>query len=124
MAVINRCAIAVAPREPMRAWTRPFQTREDMEGLGDEETLYLVPTFDDEIEAQRCLEQHCAAIFSAELELWCRDRALWPEPLSPELFHRWFQVRLFPLVEDMAEMPFQSYDKEGRLFLGPDVAAS
>ncbi|MCS5691846.1 hypothetical protein NZK33_07585 [Cyanobium sp. FGCU-6] len=124
MAVINRCAIAVAPREPMRAWTRPFQTREDMEGLGDEESLYLVPTFDDDKEAQRCLEHHCAAIFRAELELWCRDRSLWPEPLSAELFHRWFQVRLFPLVEDLAGLPLRSYDPEGCLFTSPDVAAS
>jgi hypothetical protein len=124
MAVLNRCAIAVAPLEPMRAWTRPFQNREDMEGLGDAESLYLGPTFDDENEAQRCLDQHCPAIFRAELELWCRDRRLWPEPLGPELFHRWFRVRLFPLVEDLAETPLQAYDREGILFPLPDVSAS
>lgn len=124
MAVLNRCAIAVAPREPMRAWTRPFQTREDMEGLGVEESLYLVPTFDDDSEAQHCVDRHCAAIFRAELELWCRDRVLWPAPLGPELFHHWFQVRLFPLVEDLADIPLQSYDPEGRLFPEPDAAAS
>ena len=36
MAVLNRCAIAVAPKPPMREWTRPFWTREDKKRMGDE----------------------------------------------------------------------------------------
>jgi hypothetical protein len=35
MAVVNRCAVAVAARRPMLDWSRPFWTRDDMEGLGD-----------------------------------------------------------------------------------------
>ena len=70
MAVLNRCAIAVAPKPPMREWTRPFWTREDMESLGEEESLYLIPTYDDEAGALALLEEHHNAIFAAELELW------------------------------------------------------
>lgn len=114
MAVLNRCAIAVTPREPMRTWRRPFETREDMEAL-EEETVYLVPTFDDEQDALRCVEAHCRAIFEAELDIWCRDRRLWPQQRDPEQFQRWFRVRLFPLVEDLADLPLTPYDPEERL---------
>lgn len=114
MVVLNRCAITVTPREPMRTWRRPFETREDMEAL-EEESLYLVPPFDDEQEAQRCIASHCSAIFEAELDLWCRDRRLWPQQRDAEQFHRWFQVRVFPLVEDLARIPLSAYDSEGRL---------
>jgi hypothetical protein len=110
MAVVNRCAIAVAPRQPMRDWSRPFWTREDMEGLNDEHSLYLIPTYESEAEAQQRLRERFAAIFEAELDLWCRDRMLWPEPRPFELFEQWFSVRFFPLVEDLAGEELLSYE--------------
>ncbi len=109
MAVLNRCAIAVAPRQPMVDWTRPFWTREDMEGLGDDHSLYLIPTYDSELEAQDRLLDSYGQIFSAELELWCRDRSRWPQPRSLELFEAWFTVRFFPLVEDLDSEPLHTY---------------
>lgn len=122
MAVLNRCAIAVTPREPMRAWRRPFESREDMEAL-EEQSLYLIPTFDDEDGALRCIARHCQRIFEAELDLWCRDRRLWPTRRDPEQFHHWFAVRLFPLVEDLADHPLSAYDPEGRLLQVPGAPA-
>jgi hypothetical protein len=109
MAVLNRCAIAVAPRQPMVDWTRPFWTREDMEGLGEDHSLYLIPTYDNEEEAQDRLLDSYGQIFAAELDLWCRDRSRWPQPRSLELFEAWFSVRFFPLVEDLGEEPLHTY---------------
>jgi hypothetical protein len=103
MAVLNRCAIAVAPRQPMVEWTRPFRTREDMEGLEDDPSLYLLPTYDNEEEAEERLLDHFGRIFAAELDLWCHDRSRWPQPRSLELFEAWFSVRFFPLVEDLGD---------------------
>jgi hypothetical protein len=114
MAVVNRCAIAVAPRRPMVDWSRPFWTREDMEGLGDEQSLYLLPTWDDESELQRCLDERWPVIFEAELDLWCRDRQLWPAPRDFAMFQQWFELRFFPLVEDLGGEPLRSFEiKEG-----------
>ena len=109
MAVVNRCAVAVSPQPPMVDWSRPFWTREDMESLGDEKSLYLVPTYDDEASAMALLEQHHGAIFEAELELWCLDRALWPSPRDFTMFRHWFQINLFPLVEDLGSEVLQTY---------------
>lgn len=109
MSVVNRCAIVVAPRQPMRDWSRPFWTREDMEGLNDDHSLYLIPTYDNEAEALERLQQNFATIFAAELDLWCRDSRLWPEPRPFELFQQWFSVRFFPLVEDLGAEELLTY---------------
>jgi len=93
-------------------WSRPFWTREDMESLGDEKSLYLVPTYDDEATAMAMLETHHGAIFAAELELWCLDRALWPNPRDFGMFMNWFHITLFPLVEDLGGEILQTYSIE------------
>jgi len=112
MAVVNRCAVAVSPQDPMVAWSRPFWTREDMESLGEEKSLYLVSTYDDEATAMAVLETHHGAIFEAELELWCLDRALWPTPRDFGMFLNWFQITLFPLVDDLGSETLQTYSIE------------
>ena len=112
MAVLNRCAIAVAPKPPMREWSRPFWTREDMESLGEEESLYLIPTYDDEAAAMAVLEKHYAPIFTAELELWCLEPGRWPARRDYALFLDWFSLRFFPLVVDLGGEPLASYAVE------------
>jgi hypothetical protein len=112
MAVLNRCAVAVAAKPPMREWSRTFWSREDMESVVEEESLYLIPTYDDEPEAQSILRAHYNGIFQSELELWSRDPSHWPTPLSFDLFVSWFAVRFFPLIEDLAQEPLRSYGVE------------
>jgi hypothetical protein len=112
MAVLNRCAIAVAPRQPMVEWSRPFRTRDDMEGPGEDHSLYLIPTYDNDGQAQDRLLDTYGQIFAAELDLWCRDRSRWPQPRSLELFEAWFSVRFYALVEDLGDEPLHAYSIE------------
>ena len=93
-------------------WSRPFWTREDMESLGDEQSLYLVPTYDDEATAMHVLQDHHGAIFEAELEMWCLDRDLWPGARDFEMFINWFSFHLFPLVEDLGGDILKTYSIE------------
>ena len=117
MAVLNRCALAVAPKPPMREWSRPFWTREDRVGGAEDESLYLIPAYDDETAALVLLRDLHGQIFAAELSLWCEDRQLWPSPRSFDLFLQWFSLRFFPLVEDLGVEPLIAYGAGGR-FLG------
>ncbi len=80
-----------------------------MEGLGDDHSLYLLPTYDSEVEAQERLLDSYGRIFAAELDLWCRDRSRWPQPRSLELFEAWFSVRFFPLVDDLGDADLRPY---------------
>jgi hypothetical protein len=58
------------------------------------------------------LQAGWAPIFEAELELWCRDRQLWPSPRSYAMFLEWFELRFFPLVEDLGGEPLRSFELE------------
>jgi len=109
MAVLNRCALAVAPKLPMREWSRPFWTREDLAAGAEDESLYLIPAYDDDNGALTLLRDLHEEIFSAELDLWCVDRELWPSPRGFELFLDWFSLRFFPLVEDLGLEPLVAY---------------
>jgi hypothetical protein len=112
MPVVNRCAVAVSARKPMIDWTRPFWTREDMEGLGEEQSLYLLSTWDEEREIERRLQERWAEIFESELELWSRDRQLWPPSRSYGMFLAWFELRFFPLVEDLSSEPLRCFEAQ------------
>jgi hypothetical protein len=109
MAVLNRCALAVGPKPPMREWSRPFWTREDLEGGSADESLYLIPAYNDEAAALVLLGGLHEEIFAAELDLWCVDRQLWPSPRNFDLFLQWFSLRFFPLVEDLGVEPLTTY---------------
>ena len=105
MAVLNRCALAVAPNPPMREWSRPFWTREDLEGGPADESLYLITAYDNDGAALALLKDLHEQIFAAELDLWCGDRQLLPASRSFALFLQWFSLRFFPRVEDLGVDP-------------------
>jgi hypothetical protein len=114
VAVLNRCALSVAPKSPMREWSRPFWTREDRLSGAEDESLYLIPAYDDETAALTLLRDLHEQIFAAELDLWCADLALWPSPRSFDLFLQWFSLRFYPLVEDLGEEPLITFGMDER----------
>jgi len=105
MTVVNRCAVIVTPRQPLVDWTRPFWTPQERQNPAPESSLYLIPTYDDEAQAFRCLQACYEAIFAAELSLWCRDQELWPRSRTFELFLEWFALQFHHLVEDLGLEP-------------------
>jgi len=105
MTVVNRCAVAVTPRQPMVDWTRPFWTPQERANPMPESSLYLIPTYDDEAQALSCLQACHGVIFAAELSLWCRDQELWPRTRNFELFLEWFSLQFHHLVEDLGQEP-------------------
>ena len=107
MSPLNRCALTLRPRRPMLDWIRPFASVLEVQEICQHESLYLLPCFEDQAQAWQRLEQVSHRVFQAELELWCRDPACWPEDLSFSAFQRWFAVAFHPLVEDLGEEPLR-----------------
>ncbi len=101
MAVVNRCAIGVAAKPPLLAWARQVCGEATMEMVADEHSLYLLPAYESEEEGMELLEQGYEAIFTTELDLWCREEALWPAPRSFAMFREWFEIRFYPLILDL-----------------------
>ena len=104
MAVVNRCAVAVAPAEPLLAWARGLGLDTDGPGM-DEACLYLIREVDSDAEAEEALKEIHAEIFEAELDAWWRDPADWPAHRDYALFRQWFAVQLHPLIHDLVEEP-------------------
>ena len=102
MAVVNRCAVAVAPAAPLVSWARELGINTDAPGVL-EACLYLLREVDSDEDAEQALREVHAGIFEAELDAWCRDPARWPAPRDYELFRRWFAVELHPLIHDLVE---------------------
>jgi hypothetical protein len=101
MAVVNRCAIGVGPRPPLLEWARKHCSEEQMASVGEEHGLYLIPTYDTPEEGMALLAEGYEAIVEAELELWCRDRGAWPSSFTFALFQEWFEIRFYPLIQDL-----------------------
>ncbi|EAQ69435.1 hypothetical protein SynRS9909_01319 [Synechococcus sp. RS9909] len=109
MGVVNRCAIGISAKEPMRAWAQAMEPEAPL--IDDlEPSLYLIPIQDqDRPPPNERLREHVLPIFREELRCWCEDPSLWPQPLTLELFLLWFDVRFYGLIDDLAmEQPLRN----------------
>ncbi len=93
MGVVNRCAIGVRARSPMRAWAHAMEPEAPL--IDDlEPSLYLIPLQDQDRLPEERLREHFMPIFQEELRCWCEDPSLWPQPLTLELFLLWVRCAL------------------------------
>lgn len=100
LGVVNRCAVGVLAREPLRQWVQQIDP-DGQDAFGHEPTLYLIPEFDTDQEGEKVLKECYSWIFEQELYSWCTDVSCWPQQRSFELFQQWFEVTSYPLVEDL-----------------------
>ena len=70
-------------------------------GADDEKTVYLIPSFEDDAEAEEILKQVYSEIFERELDAWHTDEADWPENRTFAIFKQWFEIELHSMVEDV-----------------------
>ena len=105
MEMLNRSAVIVKPRQPYLEWTR----QDDTEGLAEsvfetlhaEQTVYLLPEYEDPSSDHRVLEEFWPVLFEAMLEGWVTDEASWPKNRTLEMFREWFEVQMSSIVEDL-----------------------
>lgn len=103
MHLINRAAIIVRPKQPFIDWASNTDEEAGMsaEFLKDEFQIYLVPE-DPRGESEiPPLEQVFEEIFIDQLNGWYMDDSTWPEPITLELFHEWFDVQGNSMVMDL-----------------------
>jgi hypothetical protein len=68
-----------------------------------EQTVYLIPGFDDEGEAWEILERIYDEIFERELYGWHTVRSDWPQDRTLDTFCEWFDIELHSVVEDLCD---------------------
>ena len=99
--MLNCSAAIVRPKKPFIDWASNLDDSNLTPSSEDEKTVYLLPEYYDDLEAQEMLSKSYDIIFEAELEGWCVLEDTWPKNRSFKKFREWFEVELHSLVDDL-----------------------
>jgi hypothetical protein len=109
MQEIERVAAILKPSETMLGWINEQQAEGDeelmLEDIQTDCTVILLPTFEEEEEAEDYLNQIYEELFINELMTWNEDESTWPEDRSIDTFLEWFDIEFHSMVYDCAESP-------------------
>ena len=100
MKMVNRGFMVCRPKQSFWNWAnqQPETVMPFDEGDGVEPSIYLIE--EDFMEEEPVLEQHFKKVFKNELSTVNSDESAWPEKLTLELFHEWFEVVMGSTVFD------------------------
>jgi hypothetical protein len=99
--MLNRAVLIVRPKQPYIEWAAGLDDSGLVPEFEGEKTAYLVPSFEDDDEAEDILKQIYAEIFERELEGWHTDESDWPQERTFAIFKQWFHLELHSVVEDL-----------------------
>ena len=99
--MLNRSALIVRPKRPYLDWAASLDDSGVVPDPTDEQTVYLIPNFDDGTEAEQILKKVYAEVFERELDGWHTDEAAWPKRRSLAMFKQWFHVEFHSIIEDL-----------------------
>lgn len=108
--MLNRAVLLVRPKQPFLDWAAQLDDSGLVPNVEGEQTVYLIPQFDDDDEGQKVLHRVFAEVFERELFGWHIDEAAWPPKRNFALFRKWFTVELHSVVEDICD--FELVDDE------------
>jgi hypothetical protein len=99
--VLNRGVLIVRPKQPFLDWAATFDESCVLPSPDDEQTVYLIPSFEDDGEANTILRQVFREVFEREFYGWHTDPAAWPRRRTFTTFKNWFSIELHSVVEDL-----------------------
>ena len=101
--MINRGAVIVRPKQPYIDWADQLDDSDVLPSTEGEKTVYLLPEYDDDLEALEILSQCYDIIFETELDGWHTDEAAWPEQRTFAMFREWFAFEFHSVVDDLCD---------------------
>ena len=108
MYTINRSALTVVPAKPFLDWLQRVDSTSaelTLEDLRQDPSIYLLPEYDTDDQAERLLSQCHGEIFEEQLDGWHRARSVWPGDRSFDTFRRWFEYSFHSLIYDLCDDP-------------------
>ncbi len=99
--MINRSVVIVRPKQSYIDWADQLDDSDVLPSADRDHTVYLVPEYDDDVEAMEILSRTYDTIFDAELEGWHTDESAWPSNRTFAMFREWFIVEFHSVVEDL-----------------------
>jgi hypothetical protein len=110
--MLNRGVVIVRPKQPYLDWAAGLDDSGIVPNPSDEQTVYLIPSYEDEEEAWEILEAVHPAIFENELYGWHTDDAAWPGGRDFAMFKEWFTIELHSVVTDLCDSEIFDEDDE------------
>lgn len=99
--MLNRSVVIVRPAQPFLEWAAGLDDSGLVPDPHGEQTVYLIPSYDDDEEAWEILEDVFPAIFESELYGWHTEESAWPQERSFIMFQQWFSIELHSTVDDL-----------------------
>ena len=103
--MLNRGAVILRPAQPFIDWASQLDDSGLEPSLEGEKSVYLIPEYEDDVEAMEILSQCYDILFEMELEAWHTDDAAWPRDRTFKMFRDWFVIELHSVVEDLCGYP-------------------
>ena len=101
--MLNRGVLIVRPKQPYLDWAAGVDDSGLIPDPLGEQTVYLIPNFESDDEAQEILEEIYSEVFEHELWDWHSDETAWPQNRDFRRFLEWFKVELHAVVEDLSD---------------------
>ena len=99
--MLNRGVLIVRPKQPYLDWAAGLDDSGLVPEVDGEKTVYLIPSFEDDEEAEVILKQVYRDVFENELRGWHTDENAWPKSRTFAMFKEWFGIELHSIVEDL-----------------------
>jgi hypothetical protein len=99
--MLNRGGMIVRPKQPYLDWAAQLDDSGLVPDPRGEQTVYLIPQFENDDEASAILQDIYAEVFERELDGWHTDESAWPRNRTFAMFKEWFDVELHSVVEDL-----------------------
>jgi len=118
MQEIERVAAILKPSETMLEWINAQAEENEQVTLEDIQTdctVILLPTFEEEEDAEDYLNEIYDELFVNELAAWNDDESAWPEDRSLDTFLEWFDIEFHSVVYDCAQIPHMTRQDTGTL---------
>jgi hypothetical protein len=103
--MLNRAALIVRPAKPFIDWALKLDDSGLAPSPDDEQTVYLIPEFDDEDEFEEILTALFPVIFEDQLIGWHTLEADWPQTRTLAMFRQWFRIEYHTMIEDLVDRP-------------------
>lgn len=108
--MLNRGVLIVRPKQPYLDWAEGLDSSGVLPSVEGEQTVYLIPSFEDDDEAEAILKIVYKEIFERELDGWHADQSAWPKKRTYAIFKQWFRIELHSVVEDLCAYAIASDD--------------
>ena len=101
--MLNRGSVIVRPKQPYIDWASQLDDSGLVPSVEGEQTVYLVPEYDNDEHALQIIAQCFDIIFEAELSGWHLDESAWPKKRTFSMFLDWFSLEFHSVIEDLCE---------------------